>query len=69
MENKQTIKEAKDILNHHIKFLKDLKKHINGDVPRLANLAIWTTSMLDSYIQKKLMDDVTESIKRYNETK
>ncbi len=69
MENDRVLQDAKETLNHHIKFLKDLKKHMNGDMPRLANLAMWTTAMLDTYITKQLMDDVTESIRRYNETK
>jgi hypothetical protein len=69
MENKSALKGAKDAVNQQIKFLKDLKKHLNGDLPRLRDLAIWTVGMLDTYIEKKLMDDVAESINRYNETK
>lgn len=58
MREDASIVEAKNVLKYQIKFLESLKKYISGPNLILKNNAMWTTCVLNRYMQQNMVDDV-----------
>lgn len=66
--NEQTAIDAKRTIKSHIKFLKSLVNHIDGDDEAFKSRAMWTAWCLHKYINNQLMLDISSAMDKHGET-
>lgn len=64
-----SIVEAKNVLKYQIKFLESLKKHVSGPDLMLKHNAMWTTWVLNKYMQQHMIDDVKRAMDEHKTNK
>lgn len=63
------IKDAKDRVKKHIKFLESLLSHLRTEKEPWISRCMWSTWCLDKYIEERLIYDIEEAMKEQGRDK